>query len=579
MAMDKVIVVEAPKKVATLSKILGAGYKVVATGGHIKDLPPDKLAVDVQEGFSVIYSLLPRKEATFRTLKDLKGNDVLICTDADREGERIGAHVADIMGIPLDRICRATYGNLSESAVLAAMKAPRAFDRNLLDAQECRRIVDRLMGYMTSKWLWKMGDLMHVRDLKAAGRVQSAVLNLLVKREEEIEAFVPQTHYLLKLKRMAELLRKDTLEGVQVIKVGERYEDVKYLSLLDINLALEEFKQRRGPMVLEDSSERSDDVHAPPALITSTLIKQASTTLGLAPDKIMTAAQALYASGYISYIRTDNPNVSEEFVVLAKQRFVAAGAGGLLASKVKTYKAPEGAQEAHEAIRPTDPSMPLEKLPEDQRDVYKVILLRSLLCLCSPAKVKKMAAIYRCGGLLFKFPTLEIESRGWYDFPAMFPELRDLFNKLFSPPKPTCLGELSDLVPLQYPVTSQCPPRYTVATLTDEMEKLEIGRPSTYVAVFVTLDRHRYIGYTKQKSIVPTDAGRQVTRLLRVSFQPFIEPDYTRKIEKELDEVAAGRLSRETFLNLWYHEFVGYHDTAMASVTQMLSARPAVPVV
>ena len=573
----RVVVVEAPKKVHTLEKILGSDFMVLATGGHIKDLPPDKLAVDVADNFAVEYSLLPRKESVVVQLNKAKSYDVLICTDADREGERIGAHVANILGIPLTKAARVTYGNLSPATVLTALKSPRQFDMNLLDAQEARRVVDRLMGYLISKWLWKMGDIMQTR-LKAAGRVQSAVLNLIVKREETIKTFVPVTHYLLKLKKMADLLNKDAMEGIQVQKVNDKFEEVRYSSLLDINLALEEFKSRAEPLKLYSKTEKVDTVFPPPALITSSLIKQASTLFGYAPEKIMTVAQALYADGRISYIRTDNPNVSGEFVDMAKAWFKSKSADGIMGDSIKTFKAPEGAQEAHEAIRPTDLGFNYEGLAQDQRNVYELILIRALLSVCAPAKLNKEVSIFECGKLFFRFNGIKIEQLGWHTFGDLFPQFKPLFCKLFTPPKAISItDDLSGLVPLQYPITSQCPPRYTVATLTEEMEKLEIGRPSTYVAVFVTLDRHKYIQYTKQKSIEPTLEGQQAIKMLRVAFAPFIEADYTKKVEAELDDIAAGRLSKETFLNLWYHDFVGFYDKAMDTVSQMLASRPTVP--
>jgi len=577
--MQQVLVVEAPKKVHTLNKLLGPGFIVIPTGGHIKDLPPDELAVCIEDSFKVKYSYLPRKEFTVKELQRHSAFPIFICTDADREGERIGAHVADILGIPLSAASRVTYGNLSLTEIQRGLSSPRPFNIPLLDAQESRRIVDRLMGYLISKWLWKAADLFKVR-LVAAGRVQSAVLNLIVAREEAVESFKPTTHYLFKLKRPTEIIKKDAFEAVQVKNVGTaddpRYEEVRYNSLSELNGEMEEFRESAGTLSVISTTSRVDSPAPPPPLITSTLIKQASTLFGMSPEKIMASAQELYASGFISYIRTDNPNVSEEFLTLGKAHFEAKKCS-LLAENIKTYKAPDGAQEAHEAIRPVDLNLPFSTIPVEHLNVYRLIAFRSLLSLCGPAIMEKASHIIQRDRWLFKASATAIKDAGWYKFPDCFPEFADLFNKSFSLPKSAALPDsLADFIPLQYPVTSQCPPRFTVATLTDEMEKQEIGRPSTYVAVFVTLERHKYIEYTKQKSIVPSVSGRFAIKLLREYFNKFIEASYTCQMEKDLDTIAQGKLSKETFLTLWYHEFVSASDSAFAAIEKLLSSRPTI---
>lgn len=577
--MQQVLVVEAPKKVHTLNKLLGPGFIVIPTGGHIKDLPPDELAVSVEDAFKVKYTYLPRKEFTVKELQKHKAFPIFICTDADREGERIGAHVADILGIPLSAVSRVTYGNLSLPEIQKGLAAPRPFNVPLLDAQESRRIVDRLMGYLISKWLWKAADLFKVR-LVAAGRVQSAVLNLVVAREEAVEAFKPTTHYLFKLKRPTEIIKKDAFEAVQVKNMGTvddpRYEEVRYNSLSALNGEMEEYRESSYPLLITSTTSRIDFPAPPPPLITSTLIKQASTLFGMSPEKIMASAQELYASGLISYIRTDNPNVSEEFLLIGRAHFIAKKCP-LLAENIKAYKAPVGAQEAHEAIRTVDLSLPLASIPTEHINVYRLIMFRSLLSLCNPAVLDKSSHIIQKGKWVFKASATTIKDSGWYKFPDFFPEFSDLFNKCFSLPKSAMIpAGLTDFIPLQYPVTSQCPPRFTVATLTDEMEKQEIGRPSTYVAVFVTLERHKYIEYTKQKSILPSVSGRFAIKLLREYFGKFIEASYTCKMEKDLDAIASGKLSKETFLTLWYHEFVSASDTAFADIEKLLLSRPMI---
>lgn len=576
LCVQKVLVVEAPKKVKTLQKLLGSDYIILATGGHIKDLPPKELAVDVEDAFKVKYSLLPRKERIESDLRRHKSFPVFICTDADREGERIGAHVADILGIPLAQTSRVTYGNLSLAAITKGLDNPRAFDIPLLEAQEARRIIDRLMGYIISKWLWKASDLYKVK-LVAAGRVQSSVLNLIVRREEEIAEFTPKTHFLFKLKLPTELLLKEGFEAVQVAKRpdSDALDEIRYSNLNSLNAVMMDFKALTAPYTILSETAKTDTVAPPPPLITSSLIKQASTLFGWAPEKIMSVAQELYASGLISYIRTDFPNVSQEFVDHTIEFLKSRGKEELMVGEVKVYKAPEGSQEAHEAIRPVDLNQDLSELDSDQKSLFMLIAFRALLTLVGPAKLAKKTIVIGKGQYSFKASVGEILERGWYDFPIHFPEYAQLFSKCFTPPKLSLLpDDLSKLMPMQYPITSQSPARYTVATLTDEMEKLEIGRPSTYVAVFVTLERHQYISYTKQRSIQPSDSGKFAIKLLRVYFGKFIEADYTRNMEKDLDSVSAGTMSKETLLNVWYHEFVLAFDKAIIEIEKLVSERP-----
>lgn len=583
--MQKVIVVEAPKKVKTLQKILGPGYIIIPTGGHIMDLPSDVLAVDIEDAFKVTYKLLPRKEYTVNQLHQNKAYPVFICTDADREGERIGAHVANILKIPLTQAVRATYRNLSHAEISKALETTRPFDLHLLDAQEARRVIDRLMGYLTSKWLWNASKLYQVK-LVAAGRVQSAVLNLVVQREEDIIKFKPESYYLFKLKLMSELGLKEGFELVHSqYKEGNSgaLEEIKYKSLMDLDYSMQAYRQlvSENPFEVVEHNKKPDTVATPPPLITSSLIKVASTLFSWPPEKIMAVAQELYASGYISYIRTDNPNVSQEFIDLAKEHYTARGSG-LLSETVKAYKIPEGAQEAHEAIRPVQLNGDTSELDADQLALFQLISFRALLALAKPAIVERGQLILKRGTYLFKGSEVKVLNPGWYEFAKAFPEYAALFSRMVKPPKDAAMPDnLDQLAPLQYPITTKAPSRFTVATLTDEMEKLEIGRPATYVAVFLTLEKHQYIRYTKQRSIEPSESGKFAIQLLRQYFGRFIEADYTSNMEKDLDKVATGSASKETLLNNWYHDFVTAYDSAEAEIKKLLNSRPmcSVPLV
>jgi len=574
--MEKVLIVEAPKKVKTLQSILGTGYRVLATGGHIMDLPVESLGVDIEQDFKVAYAPLQGKSRAMESLRSLRGGrgEVFICTDADREGERIGAHAAKLAGVSDSSCCRVTYGSLTREAVLRALTAPRQFDVHLLEAQEARRVVDRLMGYLISKWLWKIGELQGDK-LRAAGRVQSAVLNLVVLREEQLEAFAPQTHYLLKLRPRMSLLKNSPADLVLVAPDEEsKMRPVIHHDLFSINLAMEAYGECQEPLTLMSRQDRVEKILPPPALITSSLLKAGCNAFGWTPAVVMSVAQDLYADGHITYIRTDNPNMAEEFLPAIKDLLTAQGLGDFWASEPNVYPSPAGAQEAHEAIRPTNLDFTGDGLPERHASLYRLIRVRAVIAATCPAVVQKSTEVFQRGPQHFQRTSGECQIRGWVALATSGPWGTDFKDFIRSPDLPQPPAELDALMALQYPVTSQKPPRYTTSTLTAEMERLEIGRPSTYAAVFLTLEKHKYIEYSKKGSIVPSAAGRVVIKLLRKKFGKFIDPGYTREVEADLDKIAAGTLSRLTFLNLWYHDFVATYDLVMEEVETLLKNRP-----
>jgi DNA topoisomerase-1 len=575
--MEKVLIVEAPKKVKTLQKILGPDFHVVATGGHIMDLPLESLGVDIAQDFKVDYAPLQGKQKSIGALRSLQNSkaQIYICTDADREGERIGAHAARLTGLSLSSCCRVTYGSLTKEAVMGALATPRNFDVDLLEAQEARRVVDRLMGYLISKWLWKMGDLKGDR-LRAAGRVQSAVLNLVVSREEQIESFTPRTHYLLKLRPRQALLKNSPADLVLVEADGSgKMQPVIHQDLLSINMALEAYNLSEEKDLVEiKRQDRTEKLPPPPALITSSLLKAGCNAFGWTPAVVMQVAQDLYADGHITYIRTDNPNMAGEFLPSVKELLASQGLQHLWSEEPNVYPSPAGAQEAHEAIRPTDLSVTGEGLPEKHGQLYRLIRMRSVVAAACPAILQKGTELFRRGSQHFQRHFGSCQVKGWLELAEVEPWAADFKSFVRAADLPQPPFPLEDLVPLQYPVTSQKPPRYTTATLTAEMEKLEIGRPSTYATVFLTLEKHKYISYSKKSSVVPSKEGRLVIKLLREKFGKFIDPGYTREVEADLDKIAAGSLNRLTFLNLWYHDFVAVYDAVMGEVEMMLQHRP-----
>lgn len=519
--MKSLVIVESPAKAKTISKFLGKDYKVSASFGHVRDLPKGELGIDVDKEFEPKYVIPTKARKIISELKKeaAKAENVILASDEDREGESIAWHLKE--ALKLENPERIVFHEITEGAIKNALQNPRRIDMNLVDAQQARRILDRIVGYKLSPFLWKK----IARGL-SAGRVQSVALRLIVEREREIEKFVPVEYWSIEalLKKEKEFVAKlvgeikNKQEGDEILK---KLENAEYI----VN-SVEKKETNRYP--------------APP-FTTSTLQQTAANRFGFPAKMTMSLAQRLYENGLITYHRTDSLNLSEMSLFAAK-KFITENIGqDYWAGKIIKYRTKDSsAQEAHEAIRPAYPDKTPKSLKLDprQQKLYTLIWQRFVASQMAPAKFDSITAdikasspageyIFRANGQTLKFDGfLKI-------YPAKFEE-KDLPNL----EKNDDL-ELVKLNPLQH--FTEPPARYTEASLIKTLEKFGIGRPSTYVPTLSTIQDRNYVQKNDQKKFFPTEIGFTVNDVLVQHFPEVIDIDFTAKMEKELDEVAEGK--------------------------------------
>lgn len=511
------LIVESPSKAKTISKYLGSAFRVTASIGHIRDLPKSsKAAIDIEHGYTPKYIVSPGKQKVITEIKELAAgaSEVLLATDPDREGEAIAWHIAE--SVHLHNPKRVTYREITKEAILEAISHPRKIDDNLRKAQEARRVLDRLVGYELSGLIWKK-----VRYGLSAGRVQSPALRILMEREREIRAFIPERYFTIEGLFGADTT-KLTLACSEEPKTAERAEEIVGLGLksswkVD---SVEETEVKRSP-------------RAP--FTTSTLQQAASTRLGFSPSRTMMAAQKLYEAGHITYMRTDSTTLSGGAIAEAKQVIIAQY--GEAYSEVRQFKTKsKNAQEAHEAIRPTHLSQEYAGNTEDEKKVYRLIRNRTLASQMSDAKTGRTKIIAQADNSLvphFSVTGSRIIFDGW------------LKADPDSAGEDVILPQLAvgtALKPLDITSTekfTEPPSRYTEAGLIKELEKRGIGRPSTYASIIKTLDERGYVEKVN-KSLVPTDTGDVVSSFLEEHFASYISDTFTAHMEDQLDNIAIG---------------------------------------
>ncbi len=524
--MKTLLIIESPGKRKKLESILGAGYTVLASFGHIRDLPERELGVSSPDYRPQYVTDDDRAKKTVAQLKKAAAgvDRVLLATDPDREGEAIAWHVAE--ALKLKKRERITYGEITEKAVKAAVAAPRAIDMNLVHAQEARRVLDRLVGYRVSPALSdKVGTRL------SAGRVQSPAVRLVVERERAIRAFTPTTHYGAALSAGTPVW-KATWEPV--LPDGAEYQ-------LDAELAAEAAAVRQ---LRVESFQDGTSTAAPPApFTTSTLQQAAQAALKLKPKQTMEVAQRLYEQGAITYMRTDSPNLSDE----ACEAIAAyAQANGLpLADKRRRWKAKGNAQEAHEAIRPSSIEDTEAGENEQEKALYRLIWARAVASQLAEATFATRAATFTSielvggGTAAFAAKGRTLTDPGWK---ALYDDGEDDEEAESSNPVPV-LQEGQTVTMEQGEVltkTTKAPKRYTLATLVKELEAKGIGRPATYAAILDNISRREYIAEDKKGFLSASPVAEQIVDALVGTFD-FIELDYTRELEQDLDEVAEGR--------------------------------------
>lgn len=527
----ELVIVESPSKAKTIEKYLGKGYVVRASVGHIRDLPKsNKNAIDIKNDFAPHYQIVKGKEVVIEELSKAakKAESVILATDPDREGEAIAWHLSQTLH--LKKAHRIVFHEITENAIKEALTHPRAIDTKLREAQEARRVLDRLFGYDLSGLIWQK-----VRYGLSAGRVQSPALRILMEREREIRAFVPEDFWVL----TADVKTKDG--HVVTFTCSEEPKDEK--TALSI---LEEVRAKPWSVLSVEEKEQARAPRAP--FTTSTLQQVASTRFGFSPSRTMGIAQKLYESGHITYMRTDSTNLAKE--ARAALLGTVHREFGESFAQPRTFKTKsKSAQEAHEAIRPTNPGKASAGTNEEQKKLYSLIRARALASQMADARVMRTTSTAHSGTApVFAAHGSRIMFEGWLKAdPAARGEEVEL-------PKMSPDDSLTLMHAESEHKQTQPPPRYTEAGLVKELEKRGIGRPSTYASIIKTLQDRGYV--TREgRTLFPTDTGDVVSSFLEKHFADYISDSFTSEMEDELDEIADGKREYGKTLKEFYGPF------------------------
>lgn len=554
---DNLIIVESPSKANTIKKFLGSNYKVVASKGHIRDLPKSRMGVDIEHDFEPEYINIRGKGTLINELKKYAkdAKHVYLATDPDREGEAIAWHLAYILQIPDSSLCRVTFNEITKDTVQKSIKEPRKIDMNLTNAQQARRIMDRIVGYEISPILWKK-----VRKGLSAGRVQSVAVKLIVDREEEIEKFIPEEYWNIN----AILIKNDEKFSAKLSALNGK--KIELHNKQEVDNIIKEIENAN--YIVKDVKKGTRKKSPAPPFTTSTMQQEASRKLGFPIKKTMSVAQGLFEGikvldrgtvGLITYMRTDSTRVSEEARGFAKKYITTKYGDNFYENRY--YKKSSGAQDAHEAIRPTfidlEPDKIKANLTTDQYKLYKLIYNRFIASQMASAEYDTVSATintdtknvysFKANGQILKFKgfmTLYVEDRDDKTNEDLESKIPDL-----------TIGETLKKDKLEAKQSFTEPPaRYTEASLVKALEEKGIGRPSTYATIISTIiDRH-YVE-KNQKQLAPTELGKVVNKLLVESFPDIINVEFTANIENQFDEVAEGKEEWKEVLREFYAPF------------------------
>lgn len=554
--MSKLVIVESPSKAKTIQKYLGSGYEVIASMGHVRDLPKARLSVDVKDGFKPKYSVIKGKEKLVKELKEAaaKSDGVLLATDPDREGEAISWHLAYILGLSEDAPDRVTFNEITRTGVEEGMAHPRAIDLDLVNAQQARRILDRLVGYTLSPFLAKA-----IRRGLSAGRVQSVAVRMIVDREEEIKAFVPREYWSID----AKLTAPPSKAGFAAAFYGDENGEIKISSKEESDKLLAELEQSEFTVSAVKKGKKN---RAPaPPFITSTLQQEASRKLGFQARRTMKAAQELYEGvevpgqgtmGLITYMRTDSLRISEDAIKDASAYIEERWGKKYLPSKPRHFKSRANAQDGHEAIRPASvaitPDMVKETLTSDQYKLYKLIWERFIACQMANCVLNTTQAEISAGKYIFKASGFNVAFDG---FTVLYEESSDEEEKAGKDLPVLEAGaklKVKELKANQH--FTQPPPRYTEASLIKTLEENGIGRPSTYAATISTITSREYVA-REGKAFKPTELGEVTTKLMKEHFPDIVNLKFTAQVEDELDAVQRGDDQWVDTLSRFYDSF------------------------
>lgn len=554
--MSNLVIVESPAKAKTIKKYLGKDFEVVASMGHIRDLPEKKLSVDIRKHFKPNYEIIEGKEKLANELlkKAKKSKKVFLATDPDREGEAISWHLAYILGLDLEKKNRVTFNEITKTGVSYGMDNPRKIDLDLVNAQQARRILDRLVGYKLSPFLSG-----RIRRGLSAGRVQSVALRIVVDREEEIRNFKTEEYWSIDAKFSAKGSRKTfpaALHSYKKNKVDIKTQDEAEKILKDLEGATYEIIE------LKKGTRRKSP--APP-FITSTLQQEASRKLGFQPKRTMKIAQQLYegvevnglgAVGLITYMRTDSLRLSQDALNDAAEYIKGRFGDKYLPSKTRVFKSKSNAQDGHEAIRPTMPKLSPDEvkssLTSEQFKLYKLIWERFIACQMANCLQSTTRADIGANDYIFKASGYTVTFDG---FTVLYEESSDGKTESESSLPPLEKGmvlNLKELVPNQH--FTQPPARFTEASLIKALEEYGIGRPSTYAATLSTITGRGYVE-RENKVLIPTELGEIITKLMKERFPKIVNVKFTAEMESNLDTVEEGKCEWVKLLEDFYGDF------------------------
>ena len=552
---DKLIIVESPAKANTIKKFLGGNTKVVASMGHIRDLPKSKLGINIENNFEPEYINIRGKGDLIKELKkDAKNaKKVYLATDPDREGEAIAWHLSNILNVDEKKVTRVTFNEITKTAVQKAIKEPRDIDINLVDAQQARRVLDRIVGYKISPVLWKK-----VRRGLSAGRVQSVAVKLIVDREEEIEKFIPEEYWNI----YAELIDKKTNKKFEAKFYGKSGKKQEIHSQEEVNEILATIK--KATYIIEEVKKSEKKRTPAPPFTTSTMQQEASRKIGFSIKKTMSVAQGLYEGvkiqdkgtvGLITYMRTDSTRISEEARETAK-KYIAETYGENYYEN-RYYKTNKEAQDAHEGIRPTyaelEPEKIKDSLTKDQYKLYKLIYNRFMASQMASAVYDTMSVTINANDYTFKANGQNLKFKG---FMTLYVEGTDGKEEKEAGMLPELIqNEIVKLEKIEPKQSFTEPPaRYTEASLVKTLEEKGIGRPSTYSPTITTILERRYIE-KEQKQLIPTELGKIVNKLLCENFADVINVEFTAKVETEFDNIAEGKENWKKMIEEFYGPF------------------------
>ncbi len=559
---DKLIIVESPAKATTIKKFLGGNVKVLASMGHIRDLPKSKLAIDIENDFTPEYINIRGKGALIKTLKKEAKNAkyVYLATDPDREGEAIAWHLAYILEIPEDEVCRVTFNEITKEAIQKSIKSPRKIDKDLTDAQQARRVLDRIVGYKISPILWKK-----VKRGLSAGRVQSVAVKLIVDREEEIEKFIPEEYWNI----TAQLLEPKTEKTFEANFYGKEGKKLELHSKEDVDYIIKQIE--KGQYIVTDVKKGEKKRTPAPPFTTSTMQQEASRKLGFTLKRTMSIAQGLYEGvnvgakgtvGLITYMRTDSTRISEEARAYAKEHIVKTYGENYYENRY--YKTKQNSQDAHEAIRPTyidlEPETIKQYLTPEQYKLYKLIYNRFIASQMSAAIYNTVSANIDVNTYNFRASGQNLKFKGFMTLYVEVLENEKEEVELSLPELEIGATVIKQKLNSKQSFTAP-PPRYTEASLVKALEEKGIGRPSTYSPTITTILERRYIE-KGQKQLMPTELGKVVNKLLVENFPNIIDVEFTAKIEEEFDAVAEGKENWKQILREFYPPFKEQLDKA-----------------